>query len=99
MNLHESSASPPAPQGYPFASTLDPRVYAPGGQGSAPTSPYGHPQGKAVALGHGVGRPHLEPRYYGQGQSQERLPGVADMQEGMINPMFRVVSCANKVKC
>jgi meiosis induction protein kinase IME2/SME1 len=56
------------------------------GQGSAPTSPYGHPKGLAVAHGIGMGR-HAH-----QGQ---QLPSISDWQgeyAGQINPMFRVVS-------
>lgn len=64
--------------GYPFAPGLDPRTF----QGSAPTSPYGHPQGKAVAQGQGVGREY--------GYDSQGLPGVADVRD--VNPMFRVVS-------
>jgi hypothetical protein len=57
------------------------------GQGSLPTSPYGHPKGSAVALGVGLGRD------YGR---TEMLPSISSWNQpeaqGEINPMFRVVS-------
>lgn len=55
-------------------------------QGSAPTSPYGHPVGMAVAHGGGMGR------------SGSMLSAIRSFDEteddgdGEINPMFRVVS-------
>ncbi|ORX37406.1 hypothetical protein BD324DRAFT_656473 [Kockovaella imperatae] len=54
-----------------------------GGQGSAPTSPYGHPKGTAVS--HGVGMGRHAPMPHGVGMT---------IQEGqeVINPMFQVVS-------
>ena len=63
------------------------------GQGSAPTSPYGHPKGAAVAHGVGMGR-------HGGGGSAGglTLPSIRTWEEGSgrhdgnINPMFRVVS-------
>lgn len=52
-------------------------------QGSAPTSPYGHPTGTAVAMGQGIGRDYV----------QQGLPPINDWEgQGLINPMFRVVS-------
>ena len=56
-------------------------------QGSAPTSPYGHPKGNAVAQGVGMGR-------NGHGHGLE-LPSIRNWEAGAgegINPMFRVVS-------
>lgn len=94
MNLHDPPnfaglAGSPSNTSYSF---LDPRLAVQGhGQGSAPTSPYGQPQGKAVALGHGIGRQH--PYEHANGQaSGERLPGFDGDGDGYINPMFRVVS-------
>lgn len=57
------------------------------GKGSAPTSPYGHPKGAAVAHGVGMGRTTGAPGVH--------LPGIGAWEnghEGNINPMFRVVS-------
>ena len=79
-----------------------------GGQGSAPTSPYGQPAGKAVAMGQGIGRVHGYDQghglgradrqgqngYAGYGASAERLGGVDGEADGHINPIFRVVSLA-----
>ncbi|WWC58778.1 uncharacterized protein I303_101322 [Kwoniella dejecticola CBS 10117] len=66
------------------------------GNGSAPTSPYGHPKGAAVSHGIGMGRQPIPPASL----SGTVLPsisnwdagGVGDMsnQQGQINPMFRV---------
>nr|XP_019015111.1 CMGC/RCK/MAK protein kinase [Kwoniella pini CBS 10737]OCF53892.1 CMGC/RCK/MAK protein kinase [Kwoniella pini CBS 10737] len=58
------------------------------GNGSVPTSPYGHPKGAAVSNGIGMGRQAMH--------SGTMLPsissweGVGDMAQGQINPMFRV---------
>jgi meiosis induction protein kinase IME2/SME1 len=63
-----------------------------GGLGSAPTSPYGHPKGVAVAHGVGMGR---AAGHDGQGVV---LPSIRNWDDGNghgqqgINPMFRVVS-------
>lgn len=67
------------------------------GLGSAPTSPYGQPQGKAVAMGHGIGRQHpydLAPQHQHAHGSGEVLPGLDGERDrdGYINPIFRVVS-------
>jgi meiosis induction protein kinase IME2/SME1 len=66
------------------------------GQGSVPTSPYGHPKGAAVAHGVGMGR------HAGGGSSSGvMLPSIRSWEEengqndGKINPMFRVVSLAD----
>ncbi|RXK39235.1 CMGC/RCK/MAK protein kinase [Tremella mesenterica] len=70
---------------------------------SVPTSPYGHPQGAAVAQGIGMGReraiPGLETWVEGQahGEASPNQPGA---QEGQgqyfqINPMFRVPPASN----
>lgn len=63
----------------------------PHGQGSAPTSPYGHPKGIAVAHGIGVGRPSVD-----GGGGETWLPRIEGLEGGdprdVINPMFRVVS-------
>lgn len=68
---------------------------SPPAQGSAPTSPYGHPKGIAVAHGIGMGR-----QGHGMGQT---LPSISDWQgdvppQGQINPMFRVVSQRRPVR-
>ena len=63
-----------------FAAALGP-------QGSAPTSPYGHPKGVAVSHGVGMGRTA------GAGQGTV-LPSIMSLEEEgrQINPMFQVVS-------
>ncbi|WRT64328.1 uncharacterized protein IL334_001260 [Kwoniella shivajii] len=67
------------------------------GNGSAPTSPYGHP--KAVAVSHGVGLNRPLASASGSGVmlpsiSNWEAGGVGDMSnrhiQGQINPMFRV---------
>jgi meiosis induction protein kinase IME2/SME1 len=77
MNLHDL---PPVPSRYLHSDSPDMFLTQ---QGSAPTSPYGHPKGTAVAMGQGIGR----------GLSQE-LPPISDWEGQDINPMFRVVSFA-----
>ena len=78
---------PPVPQQYmqhPGSAEMFSQ-YPQGGQGSAPTSPYGHPKGTAVAMGQGIGRDYIH----------QGLPPISDwegQEQGMINPMFRVVS-------
>ncbi len=57
---------------------------------TAPTSPYGHPKGVAVAHGAGMGR------------SGTILPSISSFDEsghdhGQINPMFRVVSSLSSI--
>lgn len=77
MSLHDV---PPVPQQYLHDST---EMFQQG-QGSAPTSPYGHPKGTAVANGQGIGRDYIH----------QGLPPISDWEgqgQGMINPMFRVV--------
>lgn len=72
MNLHEL---PSVPQQYLHGS--------PDVLGSAPTSPYGHPKGTAVAMGQGIGRDFLH----------QGLPSISDWEgQSDINPMFKVVS-------
>lgn len=71
------------------------------GQGSAPTSPYGHPKGVAVAHGVGMGR---SPGHVGHNGQGVVLPSIRNWEDGNghgsghgqqgINPMFRVVSPA-----
>jgi hypothetical protein len=56
------------------------------GQGSLPTSPYGHPNGVAVSQGIGLGRDQA---------AMGSLPSIRSWEAqdgGQINPMFKVVS-------
>ncbi|KAK6905886.1 hypothetical protein I203_106721 [Kwoniella mangroviensis CBS 8507] len=67
------------------------------GNGSAPTSPYGHPKGVAVSHGIGMGRQSIS-NASGHTGSGTVLPSISsfdvgDMSQhaqGHINPMFRV---------
>ena len=62
------------------------------GQGSVPTSPYGHPKGAAVSHGAGMGRHHGYERPLVHSQSGT-LPGILDVDEqSRINPMFQLVN-------
>lgn len=92
MSLHDPSnfAGPSGTSASANASSysfFDPRLAVQHGQGSAPTSPYGQPQGRAVAMGQGIGRQHPY-----ESPSHDRLPGVDGERDGYINPIFRVVS-------
>ncbi|WVR06050.1 hypothetical protein IAU60_003078 [Kwoniella sp. DSM 27419] len=77
---------------------LDQGGYQPSrGNGSVPTSPYGHPKAAAVAHGHGLGRQPVG--------SVPMLPSISSWEgsgvgsengsQGHINPMFRVPSATN----
>ena len=75
---YEPVSPPPLPTHNPlFANAV-------GGQGSAPTSPYGHPKG--VAVSHGVGMGRHQAYRGGSGH------GMNTVEEHGINPMFQVVS-------
>ncbi|WVF70293.1 hypothetical protein IAT40_005082 [Kwoniella sp. CBS 6097] len=73
------------------ASHMSPHALS-GGNGSVPTSPYGHPKASAVAHGIGMGR---HPAAGGSGTvlpsiSSWEGSGVGSGHESHINPMFRV---------
>nr|XP_019049431.1 CMGC/RCK/MAK protein kinase [Kwoniella bestiolae CBS 10118]OCF28361.1 CMGC/RCK/MAK protein kinase [Kwoniella bestiolae CBS 10118] len=69
--------------GHPLLSSIN---------GSAPTSPYGHPKAVAVSHGIGMGRQSIS-NASGQGAGTV-LPSISsfDGHQGNINPMFIVVS-------
>lgn len=60
-------------------------------QASAPTSPYGHPVGMAVAHGGGMGRSGMMLPAIRSWDEEAEEEGGGGGGEGEINPMFRVV--------
>ena len=82
LNMHDVPPVPPLPAMHQA-------------QASAPTSPYGHPKGFAVAHGAGMGRSGTALPSLGTWHESNGTPmmdGHAPQIDQQINPMFRVVS-------